>query len=74
MVCSNDRILLHAHLHFNRAITDFTCMLYGFISVTIYDTLGPDVVEYIANHAGVKAIVVSQSLVGPGTFPADLVC
>jgi long-subunit acyl-CoA synthetase (AMP-forming) len=38
-------------------------MHFGFVSVTIYDTLGPDVVEYIVNHADVKTIVVSQLMV-----------
>lgn len=45
------------------AITDFTCMMFGFVAVTLYDTFGADVIEYIINHADVKAVVVSQNMV-----------
>ncbi|KAH7107805.1 long-chain-fatty-acid-CoA ligase [Auriculariales sp. MPI-PUGE-AT-0066] len=32
-------------------IVDLTAQLYGFVSVALYDTLGPDAVEYVINHS-----------------------
>ncbi|XP_021673878.2 long chain acyl-CoA synthetase 7, peroxisomal isoform X1 [Hevea brasiliensis] len=37
-------------------IVDHACAAYSYISVPLYDTLGPDAVEYVVNHAGVQAI------------------
>ncbi|KAK6911543.1 AMP-binding enzyme, C-terminal domain [Dillenia turbinata] len=37
-------------------ILDHACSAYSFISVPLYDTLGPDAVRYIANHADIGAI------------------
>ncbi|ERN12662.1 long chain acyl-CoA synthetase 6, peroxisomal isoform X1 [Amborella trichopoda] len=37
-------------------IVDHACSAYSFVSVPLYDTLGPDAVNYIVNHAGVEAI------------------
>ncbi|GAB2287332.1 Long chain acyl-CoA synthetase 7 peroxisomal [Dionaea muscipula] len=37
-------------------IVDHACSAYSFISVPLYDTLGPDAVKYIVNHADVQAI------------------
>ncbi|GLU08851.1 hypothetical protein SLE2022_257360 [Rubroshorea leprosula] len=37
-------------------IVDHACSAYSFVSVPLYDTLGPDAVKYIVNHAVVKAI------------------
>ncbi|KAK6915574.1 AMP-binding enzyme, C-terminal domain [Dillenia turbinata] len=37
-------------------IVDHACSAYSFISVPLYDTLGPDAVRYIANHADIGAI------------------
>ncbi|XP_019186747.1 PREDICTED: long chain acyl-CoA synthetase 6, peroxisomal [Ipomoea nil] len=37
-------------------IVDHACSAYSFISVPLYDTLGPDAVKYIANHANIEAI------------------
>ncbi|KAG8363819.1 hypothetical protein BUALT_Bualt19G0061900 [Buddleja alternifolia] len=37
-------------------IVDHACSAYSYISVPLYDTLGPDSVNYIVNHAEVQAI------------------
>ncbi|VFQ77852.1 unnamed protein product, partial [Cuscuta campestris] len=37
-------------------IVDHACSAYSYISVPLYDTLGPDAVKFIANHAGIEAI------------------
>ncbi|KAL0376598.1 UNVERIFIED_CONTAM: Long chain acyl-CoA synthetase 6, peroxisomal [Sesamum calycinum] len=37
-------------------VVDHACSAYSFISVPLYDTLGPDAVKYIVNHAAVQAI------------------
>lgn len=37
-------------------IVDHACSAYSFISVPLYDTLGPDAVKYAVNHANVQAI------------------
>ncbi|KAJ3684394.1 hypothetical protein LUZ61_013558 [Rhynchospora tenuis] len=44
-------------------IVDHACAAYSYISVPLYDTLGPDAVEFIVNHASVQAIFcVPQTL------------
>ncbi|KAK3021591.1 hypothetical protein RJ639_046298 [Escallonia herrerae] len=44
-------------------IVDHACSAYSYISVPLYDTLGPDAVKYIVNHATVQAIFcVPQTL------------
>ncbi|MBA0733417.1 hypothetical protein Gogos_017439 [Gossypium gossypioides] len=44
-------------------IVDYACSAYSLVSVPLYDTLGPDAVKYIVNHADVKAIFcVPQTL------------
>ncbi|KAI4368335.1 hypothetical protein MLD38_016903 [Melastoma candidum] len=44
-------------------IVDHACSAYSLISVPLYDTLGPDAVKYIVNHAAVQAIFcVPQTL------------
>ncbi|KAJ8768327.1 hypothetical protein K2173_021480 [Erythroxylum novogranatense] len=44
-------------------IVDQACSAYSYISVPLYDTLGPDAVKYIVNHAVVQAIFcVAQTL------------
>ncbi|KAL8540827.1 hypothetical protein ACS0TY_002158 [Phlomoides rotata] len=37
-------------------IVDHACSAYSYISVPLYDTLGPDAVKYIVNHAEIQAI------------------
>ncbi|KAI4342756.1 hypothetical protein MLD38_027341 [Melastoma candidum] len=44
-------------------IIDHACSAYSYVSVPLYDTLGPDAVKYIVNHAAVQAIFcVPQTL------------
>ncbi|KAL1808438.1 hypothetical protein ACET3Z_025428 [Daucus carota] len=44
-------------------IVDHACSAYSYISVPLYDTLGPDAVQFIVNHATVQAIFcVPQTL------------
>ncbi|KAE8679943.1 Long chain acyl-CoA synthetase 7, peroxisomal [Hibiscus syriacus] len=44
-------------------IVDHACSAYSLVSVPLYDTLGPDAVKYISNHADVEAIFfVPQTL------------
>ncbi|KAF9109999.1 hypothetical protein BGX27_006895 [Mortierella sp. AM989] len=40
-------------------ITDMICSFYSLVSVPLYETLGPDAVEYVCNHAEVKIVVCS---------------
>ncbi|XP_052189751.1 long chain acyl-CoA synthetase 6, peroxisomal isoform X1 [Diospyros lotus] len=37
-------------------IVDHACSAYSYISVPLYDTLGPDAVKFIVNHAVIQAI------------------
>nr|AIU99507.1 Long-Chain Acyl-CoA Synthetase [Salvia miltiorrhiza] len=37
-------------------IVDHACSAFSYISVPLYDTLGPDAVKYIVNHADIQAI------------------
>ncbi|XP_019053177.1 PREDICTED: long chain acyl-CoA synthetase 6, peroxisomal-like isoform X2 [Nelumbo nucifera] len=44
-------------------IVDHACSAYSYISVPLYDTLGPDAVKYIVNHSSVQVIFcVPQTL------------
>ena len=48
----------------NRAewtITDVSCATHSLVSVPLYDTLGPDAVRYIINHANVRAVVTARA-------------
>lgn len=40
-------------------LTDLACAAYGLYIVALYDTLGPDSVEYVTNHAELETIVCS---------------
>ncbi|KAK3424728.1 hypothetical protein EUGRSUZ_F01499 [Eucalyptus grandis] len=54
-------------------ITDHACSAYSYISVPLYDTLGPDAVKYIVNHAAVQAIFcVPQTLNGLLSFLSEI--
>jgi len=44
-------------------IVDPACAAYSYVSVPLYDTLGPDAVQFIVNHATVEVIFcVPQTL------------
>ncbi|OVA05479.1 AMP-dependent synthetase/ligase [Macleaya cordata] len=54
-------------------IVDHACSAYSYISVPLYDTLGPDAVKYIVNHAVVQAIFcVPQTLNTMLSFLSDI--
>jgi len=40
-------------------IADLACSCQGFVAVPLYDTLGPDAVDFIIGHAEVRAVVCS---------------
>jgi long-chain acyl-CoA synthetase len=40
-------------------LVDAGCHAYSMISVPLYDTLGPDAVEYICSHADLAAVACS---------------
>ena len=44
-------------------ITDFACILSGITSVTLYDTLGPESIEYILDQTFIKTVVCSADKV-----------
>lgn len=43
-------------------ITDLACQSQALFSVSIYDTLGPDIAVYIINHAELNCIVASLNV------------
>lgn len=54
-------------------IVDYACSAYSFISVPLYDTLGPDAVKYAVNHAGVQAVFCApQTLSTMLTFVSEI--
>nr|CAG8580182.1 10906_t:CDS:10 [Entrophospora candida] len=44
-------------------ITDQAVVSYNLITVALYDTLGPDSVEYVINHAEIPIIVATANLI-----------
>ncbi|KAI7868627.1 hypothetical protein BDF14DRAFT_1792338 [Spinellus fusiger] len=40
-------------------ITDMACAAYGLTIVALYDTLGPDTVEFVINHSNIETVVCS---------------
>ncbi|KAK3136107.1 hypothetical protein QOZ80_5BG0428200 [Eleusine coracana subsp. coracana] len=56
-------------------IVDHACAAYSYISVPLYDTLGPDAVQFIVNHATVEAIFcVPQTLSTLLNFITQMPC
>ncbi|XP_061376488.1 long chain acyl-CoA synthetase 6, peroxisomal-like isoform X1 [Gastrolobium bilobum] len=54
-------------------IVDHACSAYSYISVPLYDTLGPDAVKYIVDHAVVQVIFcVSQTLNSLMSYLSDI--
>ncbi|KAJ4719470.1 Long-Chain Acyl-CoA Synthetase [Melia azedarach] len=54
-------------------IVDHACSAYSYISVPLYDTLGPDAVKYVVNHADIQAIFcVAQTLNTLLSFISDI--
>lgn len=42
-------------------IADWACSISGFFVVALYDTLGPDVVEYIIDHAEIETVLCTKN-------------
>ncbi|KAG0046005.1 hypothetical protein BGZ83_008805 [Gryganskiella cystojenkinii] len=42
-------------------VSEMSCNYYNLISVPLYDTLGPDAVEYVINHADVRVVSCSAN-------------
>lgn len=66
-------------LYFNNRpewiIVDHACSAYSYISVPLYDTLGPDAVQFIVNHASVQVIFcVPQTLSILLSFLSQIQC
>lgn len=59
---NNDTVGIMAPNRPEWTIVDLACSCQSFISVPLYDTLGPDAVEYIINHASVRAVVVTAAM------------
>ncbi|KAM3273766.1 hypothetical protein ACQJBY_043141 [Aegilops geniculata] len=56
-------------------IIDHSCAAYSYVSVPLYDTLGPDAVQFIVNHATVEAIFcVPQTLSTLLSFLTQMPC
>ena len=45
-------------------MVDAACHAYSMISVPLYDTLGPDTVKYICNHAELAVVACSLDVLG----------
>jgi long-chain acyl-CoA synthetase len=43
-------------------LVDLALHAYGMVSVPLYDTLGPDVVQYICDHAELSVVAVAAPL------------
>ena len=43
-------------------LVDAACCAYSLVSVPLYDTLGPDAVQYICNHAELAGIACSAAV------------
>lgn len=42
-------------------VVDFACHAYGLVGVSLYETLGPDVAEYITNHCPLPIVFASAN-------------
>ncbi|KAI7821756.1 hypothetical protein BC939DRAFT_478206 [Gamsiella multidivaricata] len=40
-------------------ITEMSCNFHNLVSIALYDTLGPDAIEYICQHSEIKVVVCS---------------
>lgn len=56
-----DRVGMYARNCPQWTLVQYAAHSQGFVVVPIYDTLGPNIVEYVCNHAQVKAVFVSAA-------------
>ena len=54
-------------------LVEAACVSYSIITVPLYDTLGPDAVRYISNHAELRAVACSIALL-PTLLPNLQAC
>jgi len=52
----------HTHARTEWVLVDSALHAYSMISVPLYDTLGPDAVDYICNHAELTAVACSAAV------------
>jgi hypothetical protein len=52
----------HSHTPAEWVLVDAAASAYSLVSVPLYDTLGPDAVEYIVNHAELGAVACSAAV------------
>ncbi|KAG0294537.1 hypothetical protein BGZ98_001724, partial [Dissophora globulifera] len=52
-------------------ISDMSCNMFNLMSVPLYDTLGPDAVEYVCNHAEIRVVVCTANHVATLLRNAD---
>lgn len=50
------------HMHAEWVLVDCALHAYSLVSVPLYDTLGPDAVEYICSHAELAAVACSAAV------------
>eukprot|EP00177_Eucheuma_denticulatum_P000610 GFKZ01001096.1.p1 GENE.GFKZ01001096.1~~GFKZ01001096.1.p1 ORF type:complete len:665 (-),score=106.75 GFKZ01001096.1:349-2307(-) len=55
-----DRVGIYARNCPQWVLVQYAAMSQGLVIVPIYDTLGPNIVEYVCNHAEVKLVCVSM--------------
>jgi long-chain acyl-CoA synthetase len=56
-----DRVALWSINRPEWLIIDIVCCVFGFISVPLYDTLGPSACEYVLNHSEAKFLFVESN-------------
>lgn len=54
-------------------LVEAACVSYSIVTVPLYDTLGPDAVRYISNHAELRAVACSIALL-PTLLPNLQAC
>lgn len=59
-MAARDRVGFYAKNSVEWQIAEHGCYTQNMISVALYDTLGPDAVEYIVKHSETRLVVISQ--------------
>ena len=55
-ISPGERVGIHSVNCAEWVLVDHACSSQGIVTVSLYDTLGPDVVRFIANHAELAAV------------------
>ena len=40
-------------------VTDMACVLYGYTTIPLYDTLGPESISYVLNNSSISSLFCS---------------